>query len=78
MSAVTSPQFVERQRRVHPPRVVEVAVDQPVEEMADVESALPSGGVRVTNDIDCAAVGQQIIELRPIGEFVDARQIDKQ
>src|SRR5215471_16469641 len=46
--------------------------------MADVESSLPPGGVRITNDVDGAAVGQQIAELRPIGQFVDARQIDKQ
>src|SRR6516164_10656838 len=46
--------------------------------MADVEPPPSSGSVRVTNDIDGAAVGQQIVELRPIGEFVDPRQIDKQ
>src|SRR6516165_5866501 len=46
--------------------------------MADVEPPLSSGGVRVANGIDGAAVGQQIVELRPIGEFVDPRQIDKQ
>src|SRR5262249_25651611 len=73
-----SPQFVQRQRRVHPPRVVEVAVDQPVDKMADIEPPVPPGSVRVANDIDRAAVGQQIVELRPIGKFVDPRQIDKQ
>src|SRR5262249_46095602 len=73
-----SPQFVERQRRVHSSRVEEVAVDQSVEEMADVEPPLPPGSVRVTNDVDGAAVGQQIVELRPLGELVDPRQIDKQ
>src|SRR6516164_2672540 len=74
----TWPQFVGLQRRWHPPRVVEVAVDQPVEEMADVERPLPPGSVRVTNDVDRAAVGQQIVKLRLIGEFVDPHQIDKQ
>src|SRR5262249_51510184 len=72
------PQLVERQGRVHPPRVVEVAVDQPVEEMADVEPPLPPGGVHVTNDVDGAAVGEQVVELRPVGEFVDPCQIHKQ
>ena len=52
-----SSQLVERQRRVHASRMIEIAVDQPVKEMADVEPALPPGGVRVTNDIDGAAVG---------------------
>src|SRR5262249_11255427 len=50
-------QFLERQRRVHASRVVEVTVDQPVEKMANVEPSLPPGGIRVTNDIDGAAVG---------------------
>ena len=58
--------------------MVEVAVDKPVEEMPDVEPSLPPHGVRVTINVDGAAVGQQIIELRPIGEFIDSRQIDKQ
>src|SRR5215467_10408 len=46
--------------------------------MADVEPPPSPGSVSVTNDIDGAAVGQQIVELRPIGEFVDPRQIDEQ
>ena len=37
----------------------------------------PAGGVRVTHDVDRAAVGQQVIELRLIGEFVDPRQVDQ-
>src|SRR6185437_8552577 len=68
-------QLVQRQRRVHAPRVVEVAVDQPIEEMAEVPPPLAPGGVRVANDVDGAAVGQQLIELRPVGELVDPREI---
>ena len=71
-------QLLERQRRIHPARVIEVAVDQPVEEMADVEPAFPAGGVGVANDVDRAAVAQQVIELRPIGELVDPREVDQQ
>src|SRR5215831_15607602 len=55
-----SPQLVKRQRRVHPPRVVEVAIYQSVQKMADIEPALAAGGVQVTYDIDRAAIGQQI------------------
>ena len=73
-----SPQFVKLQRRVYPARVLEVAVDQPVEEMANVEPAPPAGRIRIAHDVDRAAVGQQMIELRLIGELVDARQIDQQ
>src|SRR5262249_4677116 len=56
----------------------EVSVGQAGGEMADGEPDLAGGRVRVTNDVYRAAVGQQIIKLRPIGEFVDPRQIDKQ
>ena len=71
-------QFVERQGRVDPARKIEVAVDQAVEEMTDVEPADPAGGVRVADDIDRAAVGQQMIEFGVIGEFVDPREVDQQ
>src|SRR5215510_2782517 len=46
--------------------------------MANVESALPAGGVRVAYDIDRTAVGQQMVELWVIGELVDPFQIDEQ
>ena len=72
------PQFVERQRRVDPARVVEVAVDQAVEEMADVEPALPAGGVGIADDVDRAAVAQQMIPLRAVGELVDPLEVDQQ
>jgi hypothetical protein len=39
-------QLVERQRRVDPAGVVEVAVDLAIEEMADVEPALPACGTK--------------------------------
>src|SRR6476660_4852098 len=58
--------------------MIKVAVDQPVEQMANVELAGSTGGICITYDVDRAAVGQQMIELRPIGEFVDALQVDKQ
>ena len=58
--------------------MTQVAVDQTVEEMANIESALSAGGVRVAYDVDRAAVGQQIVELGVIGELVDPFQIDKQ
>ena len=40
--------------RVHSARVVEVTVNKTIKEMANVE---PAGGVRVADDVDCAAVG---------------------
>src|ERR1700686_1616111 len=44
--------------------------------MAQLEPATPAGGVRVTHDVDGAAVCQQMIEFGMIGEFVDPRQVD--
>src|ERR1700716_3289153 len=73
-----SPQLVKWQRRVHPARMVEVAVDQAVEEMTDVEPAFPAGGVQIANDIDRAAVAEQMIELRPICKLVDPLEVDQQ
>src|SRR5688572_8555849 len=46
--------------------------------MADVEPALPTGSVRVTYDVDRAAIAQQVVELWVIGEFVDPSEIDQQ
>src|SRR3974377_474698 len=74
----TSPQFFERQIRVHPTGVVEIAVDQPIERMANVELAGSTGGVRITYDVDRAAIGQQMIELRPVGKFIDPLEINQQ
>jgi hypothetical protein len=45
--------------------------------MADVKPAAPSGGVRVTHDVDRAAVGQQVVEFGAIGQFVDPPKVDE-
>src|SRR4249919_128735 len=74
----TPPQLVKRQRRVYPTRVVEVAVYEPVEDMTNVKPPSPSGGVSIPDNVDGAAVTQQVIELWPIGELVDPRQVDQQ
>src|SRR3954470_19455647 len=58
------PQLVERQRGIQPARIVQIAVDQTVEEMPDIEPTLPTRGVRVANDVDRATVAQQMIPLR--------------
>src|SRR6185503_4640560 len=67
----TPPQFFEWQIRIHPTGMIKITVDQPVEQMANVELAGATGGICVTYDVDRAAIGQQIIEFRPIGKFVD-------
>jgi hypothetical protein len=65
------PEFVEWQRCVDPARFVELGIDQAVEVMADIEPAAPTGGVRVTHNVDRAAVGQQVVEFGMVGQFVD-------
>src|ERR1700735_1904674 len=46
--------------------------------MTEVKPTFPSGGICVANDVDRAAIGQQVIPLRSIGELVDPRQINQQ
>src|SRR5262245_56364121 len=58
--------------------MIEVAVDQTIEEMTEFESALATRGVGVADNVDGAAVGQQMIKLRPIGQLVDPIQVDQQ
>jgi len=46
--------------------------------MPDVKPTDSAGSVRIPHDVDRAAIGQQVIVLRAIGEFVDPRQINPQ
>ena len=71
-------QLVERQRGVDPARVVEIAVDEAIEEMTDVEPALAACGIQVANDVDRAAVAQEVIPFRPVGKLVDPFEVDQQ
>src|SRR5690606_33903519 len=71
-------QFTKRQRRVDPARAVEIGVDETVEYVADRDTSDPAGGVRVTYDVDRTAVGQQVIELGPLGQLVDPLKIDEE
>ena len=52
-----SPQFVEWEVCVDSARTVEVAIGKAVENVADVDPADPTSRVRVTHDVDRAAVG---------------------
>src|SRR6185312_6796819 len=74
----TPPQFFEWQIRIHPTGMIKITVDQPVEQMANVELAGATGGICVMYDVDRAAIGQQMIEFRPIGKFVDPLKINQQ
>src|ERR1700681_1062590 len=46
--------------------------------MTDVKSAAPSRGVRVSQDVDRATIGQQVIEFGMIGELVDPPKVDQE
>src|SRR5262245_7290278 len=71
-------QLVERQRGVDPARVVEVAVDEAIEEMADVEPALPACGIQVAYDVDRAAVAREMLPFWPGGKLVGPVEVDRQ
>ena len=58
--------------------MIEITVDQPIEQMTNVELAGSAGGIRMTYDVDRAAVGQEMVELWPIGKFVDPFEINQQ
>ena len=44
----------------------------------DTHHLLGSRGVGVADDVDRAAVAQQVVELRPVGELVDPLQVDEE
>src|ERR1700722_4090452 len=58
--------------------MVEVAVNQTIQQMANIKPAFPTGGICIADDVDGAAVGQQMIKLRLIREFVNPREVDEQ
>src|SRR4029078_5488748 len=72
-----SSQFFEWKLRVDPAGMVQVTVDQPVEQVTNVEAPGPSRRVRVANDVNRAAIAQQMIELRPIGKLIDPLKGDQ-
>ena len=72
----TAAEIVERQRRVNSAGMVEIAIDETIEQVADVEPSSSAGRVRVTYDVDRAAVAQQMIRFRLIGQLVDPRQVN--
>ena len=63
------PLFLLGRREATVPRVLDDTLHQP---------ALATGGIRITYDVDRAAIAQQVIELRAICEFIDPSQIDEQ
>src|SRR6516162_1843097 len=67
----TPAQLVKRQGVVDQSCAINITIDEPVEEMTDIKSSDPAGGVRVTHDVDRATVAQQMVPLRVISEFVD-------
>jgi hypothetical protein len=52
----TPTQLVERKIALHHVRRADIAVDEAVEQMAEIESVDPPGGVRIAHDVDRAAV----------------------
>ena len=46
--------------------------------MTEVKPTFATGSICVANDVDRAAIGQQVIPLWSIGELVDPRQVNQQ
>ena len=57
--------------------MVEMAVDQAVEQVTNVESASGTGGVQVTYDVDRTAVAHQVVKLWPISHHEQPAHIVK-
>src|SRR4029450_12952519 len=70
-------QLIEGKRGVDDTCGVDVTVDEPVQHVAKVEAANPTRGIGVADDVDGAAVAQQMVELRAVGELVDALDVDE-
>src|SRR5262245_39607759 len=74
----TAAQLFERQARIQEARAIEIAVAPPVQDMADIEPADPAGKVGIADDIDRAAVAEQMIKLGSVRKLVDPLQIDQE
>ena len=73
-------QVLEVQARVGHADPVQVAVNQPVEQVAVVEPGTLRAGraAGVADDVDCAVVFQQVVPLRAVGQFMGvASKIDE-
>src|SRR5262249_39008940 len=71
-------QLFERQARIQEARAIEIAVAPTVQDMADIEAADPAGKVGIADDIDRAAVAEQMIKLGAGRKLVDPLQIDQE
>jgi hypothetical protein len=71
-------QFWEQQGGIHGANAVEIAIDEAVQQIANIESARLAGGSRVPDYVDCAAVAQQLVKPRVSRELIDSSKIDPQ
>src|SRR5262249_61233832 len=71
-------QLFERQARIQEARAIEIAVAPTVQDMADIEPADPAGKGGIADDIDRAAVAEQMIKIGSVRKLVDPLQIDQE
>src|SRR5262249_3707454 len=66
----------ERQIRIQQAEAVEVAIDEPVEDITKVEAAHLAGHPCIAHDVDGATVRQKMVPLRPVRKLVNSIQVD--
>src|SRR5262249_16023396 len=74
----TAAQLFERQARIQEARAIEIARAPTLQDGADTEEADPTGKVGIADDIDRAAVAEQMIKLGSVCKLVDPLQIDQE
>ena len=74
----TAAQFFKWQARIQDARAIEIAIAPTVQDVADIQPADPAGEVCIADDIDRAAVAEQMVKLRSIRQLIDALQVDEE
>jgi hypothetical protein len=72
----TRTELRERQVRIQKADAIEVAIDEAVENIAEIKGLHFAGDPCIAHDVDGATVGQEIVEFRPGGELVDSMQVE--
>src|SRR5215510_10493895 len=74
----TPAQFFKRQVRIQEARVIKIAIAPAVQDMADIQPADPAGEVCIADNIDGAAVAEQMVKLGMIRKLIDPVQVDQE
>ena len=78
VDARTLAQFCKRQVRIQEARAIEIVIAPAVQDMANVEPANPAGEVCIADNIDGAAVAEQMVKLGVIRKLIDPLEVDQE